>query len=197
MDGPFADRTARAAGRDSDKARPRRRTQFDIRRYCERSTRPIRDVPRNSDTLWAVHTPLRRPSRAGWRNSDRLITRTSSRCLVMDAGAGNGLRRARAVRRRCCGWTTTRSWFRQRCNASVRTTPAWSTSRQLLRNGRGPDRWSQPRRRGLVVRERAKSVGDETRWTALVLNVTAGGYRPPVTSCSKWPNSSFRPFDVP
>jgi putative transposase len=35
-------------------------------------------------------------------------------------------------RRRCCGWTTGQNWFRKRCNASARTSPAWSMSRRAV-----------------------------------------------------------------
>ena len=35
-------------------------------------------------------------------------------------------------RRRCCGSTTGQNWFRKRCNASARTSPAWSMSRRAV-----------------------------------------------------------------
>jgi hypothetical protein len=37
-----------------------------------------------------------------------------------------------ADRRRCCGWTTARSWFLKRCNDSARTRPDWLTFRRAV-----------------------------------------------------------------
>ena len=106
---------------------------------CPRSRRSTADAP---NVVWAVDFPVRLHHRRQG-DQDRVDDRRAHpRIAAEHRGTLDHRRAARrrargrcsprpAGHRRCCGWTTVRSWFLKRCNGSARTRSVCSTSRRV------------------------------------------------------------------